>query len=84
MCPKRLLRHAPAAAKCLQLSSLGMPASRAWAAAGDRFTLFQHLVPTLPAVPRSWRLYSTRSARDLSYLFLALYNAGLVLTFVYL
>ncbi|PRW59402.1 integrin-linked kinase-associated serine threonine phosphatase 2C [Chlorella sorokiniana] len=34
--------------------------------------------------PQLWKLYATRSARDLSYLFLALYCAGCLLTFVYL
>lgn len=34
--------------------------------------------------PQLWRLYKTRSARDLSYMYLFLYNTGLALTFVYL
>lgn len=34
--------------------------------------------------PQLWKLYATRSARDLSYLFLCLYCAGCLLSFVYL
>jgi uncharacterized protein with PQ loop repeat len=35
-------------------------------------------------VPQLWKLYRTRSAQDLSYLFLMLYNLGLLLSFIYL
>ena len=35
-------------------------------------------------VPQILKLITTKSARDLSYLFLFLFNAGLVLTLVYL
>lgn len=35
-------------------------------------------------VPQLWKLYWTRSAQDLSYLFLFLYNLGLLLSFIYL
>ena len=35
-------------------------------------------------VPQLYKLWATQSARDLSYLFLTLYNLGLTLTFVYL
>ena len=38
--------------------------------------------PLCPAC--SWKLYATRSARDLSYLFLCLYCVGCLLSFVYL
>ena len=34
--------------------------------------------------PQLYKLWVTKSARDLSYLFLALYNVGLTLTFIYL
>lgn len=34
--------------------------------------------------PQLWKLYATRSARDLSYLFLCLYCVGCLLSFVYL
>lgn len=34
--------------------------------------------------PQLWKLYRTRSARDLSYLYLCMYDAGLLLTFIYL
>lgn len=34
--------------------------------------------------PQLWRLYKTRSARDISYLYLAFYTSGITLSFIYL
>jgi uncharacterized protein with PQ loop repeat len=34
--------------------------------------------------PQLYKLWATQSALDLSYLFLALYNVGLTLSFIYL
>ena len=35
-------------------------------------------------LPQLWRLYRTRSARDLSYPYIVAYSVGLLLTFLYL
>lgn len=51
---------------------------------GPRFASAEKLATAIFDLMCRWKLYATRSARDLSYLFLSLYCAGCLLTFVYL